>query len=164
MTPAYVEAGRNTKSAVAVMDREDKTTNLQSLHSMLPPDVKGKLISMATEGDRTIFFDFLPVEIGKINDFRIRFQLYTVPGQVMYNATRRLVLKGADGIVFVADSQRQVREQNLESLDNMWENLKANNISTDIQMNQARSVEALNELKEIFSELTKKRGFRRIFR
>lgn len=109
-----------------------KTTNLQFLHTILPTNTKGKLISMATEGDRTIFFDFLPIEIGKIRDFNIRFQLYTVPGQVRYNATRQLVLKGADAIVFVADSQREMNEQNIESRDNMFENLKANNVSLDI--------------------------------
>ncbi len=105
-----------------------KTTNLQYLHSVLTPDRRGKLLSLATEADRTLFFDFMPVELGKIKDFSIRFQLYTVPGQVRYNATRKLVLKGADGVVFVADSQRLMREQNNESLANMRENLIANNL------------------------------------
>lgn len=105
-----------------------KTTNLQQLHSILPPETRGRLISLATEGDRTLFFDFLPVDMGKINDFNIRFQLYTVPGQVKYSATRRLVLKGADAVVFIADSQRQLKEQNIGSLQDMRENLKANNI------------------------------------
>ena len=91
----------------------------------------GKLLSLATEADRTLFFDFLPIELGKISDFSIRFQLYTVPGQVRYNATRKLVLKGADAIVFVADSQRVMSEQNIESLKNMHENLIANNINPD---------------------------------
>lgn len=109
-----------------------KTTNLQYLHSVLPSNAKGKLISMATEGDRTIFFDFLPVEIGKISEFNIRFQLYTVPGQVRYNATRRLVLKGADAVVFVADSQVSMKQQNIESYLNMIENLEANSIPLDI--------------------------------
>jgi hypothetical protein len=108
-----------------------KTTNLQQLHSMLPSESRGKLISLATEADRTLFFDFLPVDLGNIGDFNIRIQLYTVPGQVKYNATRRLVLKGADAVVFVADSQRSVREQNLESLSNMGENLAANNLDQD---------------------------------
>jgi signal recognition particle receptor subunit beta len=108
-----------------------KTTNLQHLHSILNPDTKGKLLSLATEADRTLFFDFLPVELGRINDFSIRFQLYTVPGQVRYNATRKLVLKGADAIVFVADSQREMKEQNIESLLNMRENLVANNINPE---------------------------------
>jgi len=109
-----------------------KTTNLQHLHSILPSHAKGKLISMATEGDRTIFFDFLPVDVGKISEFNIRFQLYTVPGQVRYNATRRLVLKGADAVVFVADSQSSMKQQNIDSLINMRENLQANNIPLDI--------------------------------
>lgn len=108
-----------------------KTTNLQYLHSVLDPDTKGKLLSLATEADRTLFFDFLPIELGKIRDFSIRFQLYTVPGQVRYNATRKLVLRGADAIVFVADSQRDTREQNIESLQNMYENLFANNINPE---------------------------------
>ena len=109
-----------------------KTTNIQQLHRILPSDSKGKLISMATEGDRTIFFDFLPIEIGKVKEFNLRFQLYTVPGQIRYNATRKLVLKGADAIVFVADSQKGMIEQNIESLENMRENLMANNIALDI--------------------------------
>src|SRR4030043_1111623 len=108
-----------------------KTTNLQYLHSIFDPSKRGKLISLATEADRTLFFDFLPVEIGKISDFSIRFQLYTVPGQVRYNATRKLVLKGADAVVFVADSQREMREQNIESFKNMKENLIANNVNPD---------------------------------
>lgn len=108
-----------------------KTTNLQYLHSVLDPDTKGKLLSLATEADRTLFFDFLPVELGKIREFSIRFQLYTVPGQVRYNATRKLVLRGVDAIVFVADSQRDLREQNIESLQNMYENLFANNINPE---------------------------------
>lgn len=108
-----------------------KTTNLQYLHSILNPETRGKLLSLATEADRTLFFDFLPIELGKIKDFSIRFQLYTVPGQVRYNATRKLVLKGADAVVFVADSQREMKEQNIESLKNMMENLIANNINPE---------------------------------
>ncbi len=108
-----------------------KTTNLQYLHSVLDPKRRGKLLSLSTEADRTLFFDFLPVELGKIQDFSIRFQLYTVPGQVRYNATRRLVLKGADAVVFVADSQRDKLEENIESLQNMRENLIANNLNPD---------------------------------
>ncbi len=108
-----------------------KTTNLQHLHAVLNPDTKGKLLSLSTEADRTLFFDFLPVELGKIRDFSIRFQLYTVPGQVRYNATRKVVLKGADAVVFVADSQNEMREQNVESFANMRENLLSNNINPD---------------------------------
>lgn len=108
-----------------------KTTNLQNLYSALDPSSRGKFISLATESDRTLFFDFLPVELGRIKDFSIRFQLYTVPGQIRYNATRKLVLKGADAIVFVADSQRDMREQNIESRDNMRENLLSNNLDPE---------------------------------
>jgi hypothetical protein len=108
-----------------------KTTNLQYLHSIFEPAKRGKLLSLATEADRTLFFDFLPIELGKISDFSIRFQLYTVPGQVRYDATRKLVLKGADAVVFIADSQRVMSEQNIESLKNMYENLISNNINAD---------------------------------
>jgi len=108
-----------------------KTTNLQQLHSALDPEKTGRLISLATETDRTLFFDFMPVELGKIKDFSVRFQLYTVPGQIKYNLTRKAVLKGADAVVFVADSQRQARERNIESFANMKENLIANNINPD---------------------------------
>ncbi len=108
-----------------------KTTNLQYLHFVLDPNKKSKLVIFPTETDRTLFFDLLPVDLGKIRDFSIRFQLYTVPGQVRYNATRRLVLKGTDAIVFVADSQREMREQNIESFKNMRVNLLAQNIDPD---------------------------------
>jgi small GTP-binding protein len=105
-----------------------KTTNLQYIHSRLNPKTRGKLISLATETDRTLFFDFLPMEIGTLKGFKIRFQLYTVPGQVRYNATRKLVLKGSDGVVFVADSQRALMDQNIESLENLKENLVLNGL------------------------------------
>lgn len=105
-----------------------KTTNLHYIHSKLNPKTRGKLISLATERDRTLFFDFLPMELGTIRDFKIRFQLYTVPGQVRYDATRKLVLKGADGVVFVADSQRAMMNENIESLHNFKDNLKLNGL------------------------------------
>jgi signal recognition particle receptor subunit beta len=101
-----------------------KTTNLQYVHQKIPPQTKGELISLATDQDRTLFFDFLPVDIGKINGFSIKFQLYTVPGQVYYNATRRLVLRGVDGLVFVADSQRTKMPENIESYQDLLENLE----------------------------------------
>ncbi len=133
-----------------------KTTNLQYLHSVLPSHAKGKLISMATEGDRTIFFDFLPIEVGKISEFNIRFQLYTVPGQVRYNATRRLVLKGADAVVFVADSQKGMKQENIESLINMKENLEVNNIPLDIpkvfQYNK-RDIDNIMNIEELNKDL-----------
>jgi signal recognition particle receptor subunit beta len=100
-----------------------KTTNIEMVHKLLRPDQKGKLISLPTETDRTLFFDFLPIELGQIKGFKVRFHLYTVPGQVFYNATRRLVLQGVDGVVFVADSQRGMEGSNEESLRNLVENL-----------------------------------------
>ena len=103
--------------------RSGKTTNLQYIHSRVPWDRKGEMVSLATEADRTLFFDFLPLELGRISGFTTRFQLYTVPGQVYYNATRKLVLQGADGVVFVADSQRSQLESDIESFRNLQENL-----------------------------------------
>jgi len=100
-----------------------KTTNLQYVHSKVPHNSRGKLISLATEADRTLYFDFLPINIGSINGFTAKFQLYTVPGQVYYNATRKLVLRGVDGIVFVADSQVDKMDENIESLLNLEDNL-----------------------------------------
>jgi len=101
-----------------------KTTNLLYVHSKVPSDTRGKMISLATEADRTLYFDFLPINIGTINGFAAKFQLYTVPGQVYYNATRKLVLRGVDGVVFVADSQPDKMEENIESLLNLEENLR----------------------------------------
>ncbi|GBE01794.1 mutual gliding-motility protein MglA [bacterium BMS3Bbin06] len=134
-----------------------KTTNLQFLHSVLDPKRRGKLLSLSTEADRTLFFDFMPVELGKIKDFSFRFQLYTVPGQVRYNATRRLVLKGADAVVFVADSQKQMIHENIESLNNMRENLIANNLDPGeipivFQYNK-RDLPGIMSLKEINKRL-----------
>ena len=103
--------------------RSGKTTNLQYIHSRVPWDRKGEMVSLATDTDRTLFFDFLPLELGQISGFTTRFQLYTVPGQVYYNATRKLVLQGADGIVFVADSQRSQVDASLESFRNLQHNL-----------------------------------------
>ncbi len=101
-----------------------KTTNLQHIYLKTNPDVKGKMISLATETERTLFFDFLPLALGEIRGFKTRFHLYTVPGQVFYDASRKLILKGVDGVVFVADSQIERMEANLESLDNLKVNLK----------------------------------------
>lgn len=103
--------------------RSGKTTNLQHVHASLPDDRKSQMVSLATETDRTLFFDYLPLDLGSISGFQTRLQLYTVPGQVYYNATRKLVLRGADGVVFVADSQREKLEENVESLRNLQENL-----------------------------------------
>jgi mutual gliding-motility protein MglA len=103
--------------------RSGKTSNLQFVHAFVPEERKGPMVSLATETDRTLFFDFLPLDLGTISGFRTRIQLYTVPGQVYYNATRKLVLRGADGVVFVADSQREQLDENVESLRNLHENL-----------------------------------------
>ncbi len=100
-----------------------KTTNIEMVHHLLRPEQKGRLISLPTETDRTLFFDFLPVDLGQIKGFKVRFHLYTVPGQVFYNATRRLVLQGVDGVVFVADSQVDMMSSNIESLKNLQDNL-----------------------------------------
>jgi signal recognition particle receptor subunit beta len=103
--------------------RSGKTTNLQYIHSQVPADRKGEMVSLATRTDRTLFFDFLPLDLGTISGFTTRFQLYTVPGQVYYRTTRKLVLQGADGVVFVADSQARQLEENVESLQDLHANL-----------------------------------------
>ncbi len=100
-----------------------KTTNLQYIYDRTNPDAKGKMISLATETERTLFFDFLPLSLGEIRGFKTRFHLYTVPGQVFYDASRKLILKGVDGVVFVADSQIMRMEANMESVDNLQSNL-----------------------------------------
>ncbi len=103
-----------------------KTTNLQFIYDKMSPDTKGKLISLATETERTLFFDFLPLALGDIRGFKTRFQLYTVPGQVFYDASRKLILRGVDGVVFVADSQIERMDANIESIENLKINLKEN--------------------------------------
>ena|GEM_PF-290400 len=133
-----------------------KTTNLQHVHGKVPGKTKGDLISLATDADRTLYFDFLPINIGDINGFTTKFQLYTVPGQVFYNATRKLVLRGVDGVVFVADSQSAKADENVESLDNLKENLAEygfdlNTLPFVLQYNkrdlpEVMSVDELNEL------------------
>ncbi len=100
-----------------------KTTNIEYVYNKVSPDTRGKLISLATEQERTLFFDFLPVDLGAIRGFKTRFHLYTVPGQVYYNASRRLILKGVDGVVFVADSQPERMDANVASMQNLYENL-----------------------------------------
>jgi len=102
-----------------------KTTNLEYVYSRVNPDTKGKMISLATETERTLFFDFLPIDLGEIRGFRTRFHLYTVPGQVYYNASRRLILKGVDGLIFVADSQKSRLEANIEAMHNLYENMES---------------------------------------
>ncbi len=101
-----------------------KTTNLEVVHKKAPPDRRGELTSIATEGDRTLFFDYMPLDLGKVGGMNTKFQLYTVPGQVYYNATRKLVLQGADGVIFVADSRTSKLQENIESIQNLEDNLK----------------------------------------
>lgn len=101
-----------------------KTTNLQYIYEQTSPDAKGKMISLATETERTLFFDFLPISLGEIKGFKTRFHLYTVPGQIFYDASRKLILKGVDGIVFTVDSQAERMDANIESFENMRDNLK----------------------------------------
>jgi signal recognition particle receptor subunit beta len=103
--------------------RSGKTTNLHYVYEQVPEDRKGKMVSLATQTDRTLFFDFLPLDLGSISGFSTKFQLYTVPGQVYYQTTRRLVLQGADGVVFVADSQARQLEENIESFQDLHANL-----------------------------------------
>lgn len=108
-----------------------KTTNLQYIYAKTNPEAKGKMISLETETERTLFFDFLPLSLGEIRGFKTRFHLYTVPGQVFYDASRKLILKGVDGVVFVADSQAERMDANLESLENLRTNLKEQGYDLD---------------------------------
>jgi hypothetical protein len=108
-----------------------KTTNLQYIYQKTAADAKGKMISLATETERTLFFDFLPLSLGEIRGFKTRFHLYTVPGQVFYDASRKLILKGVDGVVFVADSQEERIDANIESLENLRMNLKEQGYDLD---------------------------------
>ncbi|MBX9878336.1 MAG: GTPase domain-containing protein [Candidatus Obscuribacterales bacterium] len=108
-----------------------KTTNLKYIHSQLAPTTRGELISLATETERTLFFDFLPLDLGSVQGFKTRFSLYTVPGQVEYNASRKLILNGVDGIIFVADSDVMRSKDNVESLQNMIENLAEYSLTLD---------------------------------
>ena len=135
-----------------------KTTNLQYIYDRTNPAAKGKLISLATETDRTLFFDFLPLALGEIRGFKTRFHLYTVPGQVFYDASRKLILKGVDGIVFVADSQIARMEANIESMENLRTNLAEQGYSLDklpyvIQYNKRDmpSVASVEELQELLN-------------
>lgn len=139
-----------------------KTTNIKYIYTKLNPEIKGKLISLATELDRTLFFDFLPVDLGTIKGFKTRFHLYTVPGQVFYNASRKLILKGVDGIVFVADSQIERFEENIESFQNMEDNLKTYNILIDkipiiIQYNKRDlpNITSVEELQKVLNQQNK---------
>jgi hypothetical protein len=123
---AFIDLSKNEIQAKIVYygpGRGGKTTNLLYVHKSMSKLVCGKMVTIDTKGDRTLFFDFLPLNIGKVRNMVIRIQLYTVPGQVMYNTTRKLVLRGVDGVVFVADSLRVQKQKNIESLENLFENL-----------------------------------------
>jgi mutual gliding-motility protein MglA len=135
-----------------------KTTNLQYIYNRTNPNAKGKMISLATETERTLFFDFLPLEIGEIRGFKTRFHLYTVPGQVFYDASRKLILKGVDGVVFVADSQMLRAEANTESMDNLRTNLAEQGYNLDtipyvIQYNKRDmpNVSSVEELRDMLN-------------
>lgn len=137
-----------------------KTTNLQYIYDSTAPQAKGKLISLATETDRTLFFDFMPLELGTVRGFKTRFHLYTVPGQVYYDASRKLILKGVDGVVFVADSQEERMDANIESLYNLEENLKSQGydltqIPYVLQLNK-RDLPNVISVEELSGELNRK--------
>ena len=134
-----------------------KTTNLQYVYQKTAPEAKGKMISLATETERTLFFDFLPLSLGEIRGFKTRFHLYTVPGQVFYDASRKLILKGVDGVVFVADSQEERIDANIESLENLRINLKEQGYDLDklpyiIQYNK-RDLPDVMSIEELRREL-----------
>jgi len=138
-----------------------KTTNLQVIHQKIPREKKTEMVSLATEGDRTLFFDFLPLNLGDIKGFKTKFQLYTVPGQVYYNSTRKVVLRGVDGVVFVADSQRSRMAENLESLQNLRQNLQEYGLNLDempfvLQYNK-RDMENIFTLEELNAQLNNTR-------
>lgn len=137
-----------------------KTTNLQHIYDSTAPQAKGKLISLATETDRTLFFDFMPLELGTVRGFKTRFHLYTVPGQVYYDASRKLILKGVDGVVFVADSQEERMDANIESLYNLEENLQTQgydlaNIPYVLQLNK-RDLPNVTPIEDLSMELLRK--------
>ncbi len=124
---AFIDLSKNEIQAKVVYygpGRGGKTTNLLFVHESMSKQVCGKMVTIDTKGDRTLFFDFLPLSVGKVMNLSIRIQLYTVPGQVMYNTTRKLVLRGVDGVAFIADSLKVQRQKNIESLHNLAENLR----------------------------------------
>jgi mutual gliding-motility protein MglA len=137
-----------------------KTTNLQYIYDSTAAQAKGKLISLATETDRTLFFDFLPLDLGTVRGFKTRFHLYTVPGQVFYDASRKLILKGVDGVVFVADSQRERMDANIESIFNLELNLKQHGydlmkVPYVLQLNK-RDLPNVISMQDLKAELSRK--------
>ncbi len=137
--------------------RAGKTTNVKYLFSKIPTQRKSDIISMATKQDRTLFFDFMPIELGTFKNFNTRLQIYTVPGQVVYDSTRKLVLRGADGVVFVADSRKIRMEDNLWSWENMLENLEENNLKIEdipiVMEYNKRDLEDIIPVEELDSQL-----------
>ncbi len=134
-----------------------KTTNLEYIYKVSKPEAKGKMVSLATETERTLFFDFLPLDLGQIRGFKTRFHLYTVPGQVFYDASRKLILRGVDGVCFVADSQEARMDANLESLENLRLNLEEQGFDLDelpyvIQYNK-RDMPEVMDIEDLSAEL-----------
>ncbi|WKW11985.1 GTPase domain-containing protein [Pseudogemmatithrix spongiicola] len=144
--------------------RSGKTTNLHYIHGQVPTDRKGQMVSLATQTDRTLFFDFLPIDLGTISGFTTRFQLYTVPGQVYYQTTRKLVLQGADGVVFVADSQARQLQENIESFQDLHENLAEQGVDarTMPMVIQYNKIDLPDELRTPVPELEEQINFRNI--
>jgi signal recognition particle receptor subunit beta len=137
-----------------------KTTNIKTIYEKVKADNKGKLVSLATETERTLFFDFFPLDLGTIKGYKVKFHLYTVPGQIYYSSSRKLIMKGVDGIVFVADSQRERFEANIESLQDMMDNLKEYNIDFEtlpyvLQLNK-RDLPNITPANELIKTLRKK--------
>jgi signal recognition particle receptor subunit beta len=137
-----------------------KTTNIKTIYEKVKADNKGKLVSLATETERTLFFDFFPLDLGTIKGYKVKFHLYTVPGQIYYSSSRKLIMKGVDGIVFVADSQRERFEANIESLQDMLDNLKEYNIEFEtmpyvLQLNK-RDLPNITPANELIKALRKK--------
>lgn len=144
--------------------RSGKTTNLHYIHGQVPTERKGQMVSLATQTDRTLFFDFLPIDLGTISGFTTRFQLYTVPGQVYYQTTRKLVLQGADGVVFVADSQARQLQENIESFQDLHENLAEQGVDarTMPMVIQYNKIDLPEELRTPVAELEDQVNFRGI--
>lgn len=137
-----------------------KTTNIKTIYEKVKKDNKGKLVSLATETERTLFFDFFPLDLGTVKGYKVKFHLYTVPGQIYYSSSRKLIMKGVDGIVFVADSQRERFEANIESLSDMLENLKEYNIDFEslpyvLQLNK-RDLPNITPANELIAALRKR--------
>lgn len=137
-----------------------KTTNIKTIYNKVKQESKGKLVSLATETERTLFFDFFPLDLGSVKGYKVKFHLYTVPGQIYYSSSRKLIMKGVDGVVFVADSQRERFEANFESLNDMLQNLKEYNIEFDtlpyvLQLNK-RDLPNITPANELIAALRKR--------